>query len=305
MSIIKKARISADKRSIDAYGRSVEIAIANYLLDNGDFPTDILQLSVEYSGDRVECSTTQLNSDSTIYLAGCTVEGRNVEGYIYGKEGTITYNAYSIGDEVTYNGVDYYVIENSGDTKDTVTMLKAEPIKSADVVQYISSSELNGKIKSDNKYIQLSYYTADNCKSASSHLTSGCSSDYGVSDIKQIVDIWKNNYLIEKDLAIDSTGYSVRLLTNDELFNNLGYNTTTFDGTSFKINYDNTPSWVYNENYEYWTMGIPDNMDFSAYMINNNGNLVPVLIYVCDIVYFNDKTYTVRPVVTLKKSALN
>ena len=29
MNIIRKARVSADKRSIDAYGRSVELAIAN------------------------------------------------------------------------------------------------------------------------------------------------------------------------------------------------------------------------------------------------------------------------------------
>ena len=85
MTIIRKARISADKRSVDAYGRSVELAIANYLLDNGDFPTEISQLTIEYSGDRVECSTTQLNSDSTVYLTGCTVAGRSVEGYTYGS----------------------------------------------------------------------------------------------------------------------------------------------------------------------------------------------------------------------------
>ena len=48
MNIIRKARISADKRSvdaygrsIDAYGRSVELAIAGYLLDTGKFPTDV------------------------------------------------------------------------------------------------------------------------------------------------------------------------------------------------------------------------------------------------------------------------
>lgn len=41
MNIIKKARISADKRSIDTYGRSIELAVASYLLDNGSFPTSI------------------------------------------------------------------------------------------------------------------------------------------------------------------------------------------------------------------------------------------------------------------------
>ena len=87
MSIIRKARISADKRSIDAYGRSIEIAIAGYLLDNGTFPTSIGQLTIEYSGDEVVCSTTQLNGDSSVYLTGCTVGGRSVD-YAYGKEET-------------------------------------------------------------------------------------------------------------------------------------------------------------------------------------------------------------------------
>ena len=41
MNIIRKARISADKRSIDAYGRSIELAIAGYLMDTGSFPTDV------------------------------------------------------------------------------------------------------------------------------------------------------------------------------------------------------------------------------------------------------------------------
>ena len=73
MSIIRKAKIAADKRSVDAYGRSIELAIAGYLMDTGTFPTSIEQLTIEYSGDEVVCSTTQLNGDSSVYLAGCTV----------------------------------------------------------------------------------------------------------------------------------------------------------------------------------------------------------------------------------------
>ena len=82
MNIIRKARISADKRSIDAYGRSVEYAIATYLLDNGRFPTSIEELTIEYTGDEVVCSTSKLNSDSSVYLAGCRVAGRSVD-YTY------------------------------------------------------------------------------------------------------------------------------------------------------------------------------------------------------------------------------
>ena len=85
LNIIRKARISADKRSIDAYGRSIEYAIANYLLDKGTFPTSIEQLTIEYSGNKVLCETTQLNPDTTVYLENCTVAGREVD-YIYGKD---------------------------------------------------------------------------------------------------------------------------------------------------------------------------------------------------------------------------
>ena len=37
LNIIRKARVAADKRSIDAYGRSIEYAITGYLIDNGYF----------------------------------------------------------------------------------------------------------------------------------------------------------------------------------------------------------------------------------------------------------------------------
>jgi len=70
MNIIRKARISADKRSIDAYGRSIELAIAGYLLDTGRFPTSVGELTIEYSGNEVVCTTTQLNSDSSVELFG-------------------------------------------------------------------------------------------------------------------------------------------------------------------------------------------------------------------------------------------
>ena len=73
INIIKKARISADKRSIDAYGRSIEYAVAVYLMDEGKFPENISQLTIEYTGDEVVCSTAKLNSDSSVYLTGCIV----------------------------------------------------------------------------------------------------------------------------------------------------------------------------------------------------------------------------------------
>ena len=65
MSIIRKAKISARKRSVDAYGRSVELAIASYLLDNGKFPTNeqLPNLEIEYSGSNVVCNVMSMKEN--------------------------------------------------------------------------------------------------------------------------------------------------------------------------------------------------------------------------------------------------
>lgn len=90
MSIIKKAKDSANKRSIDAYGRAAELAVATYLLDNNDFPESFSELTIETTGSEVSCATTVLNEDSSVYLADCSVDGTLVSGYTYGTLATPT-----------------------------------------------------------------------------------------------------------------------------------------------------------------------------------------------------------------------
>ena len=65
MNIIRKAKISARKRSVDAYGRSVELAIASYLMDTGTFPTNeqLPNLQVEYSGSTVVCNVMSMKEN--------------------------------------------------------------------------------------------------------------------------------------------------------------------------------------------------------------------------------------------------
>ena len=79
MSIIRKAKISARKRSVDAYGRSVELAIASYLMDKGTFPTNeqLPNLQVEYSGSNVVCNVMSMKENGGLYLSECKVN--NVE----------------------------------------------------------------------------------------------------------------------------------------------------------------------------------------------------------------------------------
>ena len=81
MNIVKKAKISARKRSIDAYGRSVELAIAGYLLDTGKIPTNeqLPNLQIEYSGNKVECSVMNMKKNGGLYLSQCKVNNIEVK----------------------------------------------------------------------------------------------------------------------------------------------------------------------------------------------------------------------------------
>ena len=92
LNIIKKTKESADKRSIDAYGRSVEIAISNYVIETGKFPQSIEELQIEYRGNEVVCGKKIINENYSIYLTECRVNGKEVKDeeekdgyYHYGK----------------------------------------------------------------------------------------------------------------------------------------------------------------------------------------------------------------------------
>ena len=297
LNIIRKARTAADKRSIDAYGRSIEIAIAGYLLDNGTFPTSIGQLTIEYSGDEVVCSTTQLNGDSSVYLTGCTVGGRSVD-YAYGKEETgPTYTAYSVGDQVTYNNINYYVIKDTGED---VTLLKAEPLTVAEVNQYgaghinRNTSSSVGTAYNANGYGGMAYYSSDLCNLS---VQSGCTNSYEDSDIKYVVDAWAQTNTVDSDLVVDLTGYSARLLTYEELITNLGYSAAEPDVTTMDLNIESVPDWVYNSNYWYWTMSQYQDEMIRVWRVGGSGNVDALSVY-------DNVGRIVRPVITISKSSI-
>lgn len=303
MSIIRKAKVSADKRSIDAYGRNIELAIAGYLLDNGTFPTSIEQLTIEYSGEEVVCSTTQLNSDSSVYLAGCTVGGRSVD-YTYGIDKSPIYTAYSIGDEVTYNNVAYRVIKDSGAKEETVTLLKSEPLTVAEVNQYggvgTANNHVNMYVTQDTSgscyqqacnvnnsgYGGMAYYSSATCNQWGD--SSGCTADYAQSEEKYVVDAWKVD---QAPLASEA-----RLITFEEA-TNLGYGDTSECVNSGVCPVtENVPSWIYGD-YYYWTMSQWNNSSTVWYVLSDGS------LYDMNVSTYYYRT-VVRPVIVLPKSAL-
>ena len=312
LNIIRKARVSADKRSIDAYGRTIELAIADYLLENGTFPTSIEELTIEYSGDRVVCSTTQLNSDSSVYLADCTVGNRAVAGYIYGKEEVITYKAYEIGDEVTYNNVNYYVIANSDATESSVTLLKAEPLTTEEVNTYGGVGTANNHVNmyvtsntSDSYYQQaydhngyggMAYYSSPTCGyNGSEWLESECLTDYEQSEIKYVVDAWKE---AKAPLASE-----VRLIKKEELEENIGFEEYDPCGgcgaKAFKLKLP----FAYNSSYWYWTMSRSEE-DLKIFVVSPTG-MLDYQVVISLSVSGNYLPGAIRPVITISKSALN
>jgi len=278
MSIIKKAHVSADKRSVDAYGRSIELAIAGYLMDNGSFPTSIEQLTIEYSGEEVVCTTTQLNSDSSIYLAGCTVGGRSVENYTYGSDKTppaLTYTAYQVGDQVSYDNINYYVIADSGTNEESVTLLKAEPLSYEEVETYS-----NGTGAQTDSNGGMQYHSE--------------SSSYSTSYVKTTVDAWKT---AKAPMATEA-----RLITIDDLKDNLGYVQGMINPTTQGyVPTSSTPSWVYYNNYRYWTMSQYQDSAGRVWNVNKDGTLDGLDVYIGG--YYG--SVVVRPVIVLPKSAID
>ena len=270
MSIIRKARVSADRRSVDAYGRSIELAITGYLLDNGTFPTSIEQLTIEYSGDEVVCSTIMLNSDSSVYLAGCRVAGR-VVNYEYGEDKR-PLPTYQVGDQVTYNGVNYYVIEDSGLDKKNVILLKADRFSSEEIQTYSAGTgaQTNG----------------------SGGMQYGPTSSYSTSYMKTTVDAWASE-------KVGNGLQEARLLTLDDIVEKFGFEYYEVGTDSLAPRYrktELTPNWLYDENYWYWMMVSLNDSSSRVWYVDTYGDLEHSP---------SDNEYgSVRPVIVLSKSVL-
>ena len=79
LNTIRKAKEQANRRSIDNYGRIVETAMAEYQSEYLKYPSSIDELQIEYVGSVIECETRRINSDNSIYLSECKVNGRLVK----------------------------------------------------------------------------------------------------------------------------------------------------------------------------------------------------------------------------------
>ena len=216
------------------------------------------------------------------------------------------YTAYKVGDEITYNGINYYVIKDSDSKDDSVTMLKAEPLTVAEVNQFGGVETANNHVNmyvttntsadyyqtaynvNNSGYGGMAYYSSSTCGSSGS---SGCTTDYAQSEIKYVVDAWKT--------AQAPNATNARLITLDDLTDNLGMELNKTNPTTYQITVtEDTPTWVMGENYYYWTMTTNTDKTADVWYVSNRSTAR------VDSNYVQSRNYAVRPVITLSKTAL-
>ena len=285
---------------VDTYGKNLEDALKNYHDEHNEYPSDYTTLTLSPLDKEVVCDV-QINYDGTIFLNNCKVDSEDViddnnEEYVYGDNKP--YKPYFVGDEVKYNNIVFYVIKDSDYLTSAVTLLKKNPLTVNEVNLYGGKGTENnyinrytrssvGTANNMNGYGGVTYHSSETCGVVNgTWVRTNCDSNYTNSDIKHIVDAWGSNKFLENDLEEDEYGYKYRLIRYNELKENLGY------GTS-ESKTENVPTWVYS--YMYWTMTSVTSSRVKYVHSNGSLNNGDMNAYV---------NFFVRPVVTLKKSAL-
>ena len=137
----------------------------------------------------------------------------------------------------------------------------------------------------------MAYYTSETCGYINNNwVYDGCTTDYAQSEVKYAVDAWKT--------AQAPAATSARLITYDELLDNLGYenSVTCTGGCYYSGSLANVPSWVYG-NYWYWTTSQNGDQASGVWSVYNGGSL--------DNGYVNQYDGAVRPVIILSKTNIS
>lgn len=235
-----------------------------------------------------------------INLNKCAVElnnptcvNYNVSSVKCNAKKTTMYKTFIVGDEVNYRGEKYYVIANSNNMTNYVTLLKKDYLSLNDVESYkqsilknISISNLDGYISgNDNIY----------------------STPFNQTIFKKILDNWVKTELDENDL-IDINGYKARIISFEDIMNSFSmeqyHSDSDNQNSEFNSYYftNNTPD-AFNNNYfgHYWVMSDNDNISF--WYLDSIINSIKTTL----LLKYNTTSHiskAILPVINLKKEVL-
>lgn len=240
------------------------------------------------------------------------------------------YSEYKIGDKITLDDEEYYVIQNSSSTDDYLIVLKANPLTAEEIEQYGTghinknsedSTVLNTVYEYEDGVGGVSYYNSDTCKFVSydestdiytysttgvtSNVETMCKSDYASSDVKAIVDAWVSG-TFKSGILKPVDNYQARLLNMSDLIR-LGYDEALTDmDNNFKMHVasSNVYDWLYSDTYDYWTMdsySVDTTVSTKEVWSIFNQNSNPIAIKPHHVAYYKG---AIRPVLNVNKSAI-
>ena len=209
--------------------------------------------------------------------------------------------SFVIGDEVTLkDGSTWYVIEDSGSNKDTVTLFASQNIKSDasgwSTVQSeyaLSFDEANVRNTENNSYCTEPELGCNMYASNGSTVTMD-------STIKKFLDSSVKTYINNSLNANGGTSInSIRLITMNEICNIINASDSnnciliTTGSVNLKNTYTNVSSWLYST--YYWTMTPRASSSSRVYLVTTSGDLV-------NDYASNSSSLGVRPVIVASKS---
>ena len=173
LNIIKSAKKSANERSVDEYGKAVELAAASYLLDTGKKANSFDVLNVEYSGNEVKCNVSEVYKNN-VFLSQCSVNGKEVknakttDGYYHYGDATKFVDLY--GEAVKKAIVRYQKDNNEMPTNLNELTINADGLNvscnsskiNSDGTIYLSNCGLNNVILTDDNTNDNYYHYGEN-----------------------------------------------------------------------------------------------------------------------------------------------
>ena len=212
---------------------------------------------------------------------------------------------YETGNIISYNGTAFYVLRDSAKDDGNIVLMKATPLSIQEVNEYgknhvnmyseyySNSTNKSGIARDVFGYGGAAYFQSNECKvgcGGNCYIKTQCKNDYDSSEIKYIVDAWAKTIINEKDLGIDSDGYSVRLLNEVDMLEYLHYiksnQEITVGGeylkyTDYTPNFDLTSCWTmlgYQDNSDYVLMRGDDGYFYTTTVYYEMGTICPVVI---------------------------